>query len=285
MRSARSAPTLGSRADRLPARSRAPARSSGGRLRAWSWSGPDEQGSKLPAASRRAAAQRSPAARLSDVKHHGWREFLARLVTAPLRLVGARASGARAAVDLGAPPPGHELVPRRGRPVTIVMPDLRRPVHHHRRGQAAPAHRGRRAHPDRRRRRRKQSEHQARLRELEGAELELGDDQPGLRRRVNRGLARAGRDRRRRGAQQRRDRSPALARAPAVRRLRPGRHRRRRADAAVSRRAHPGRGRSPQPRRAAVVRPSLPLQAPRSRPGERARHRAGGHRRRDVPPP
>ena len=65
----------------------------------------------------------------------------------------------------------------------------------------------------------------------------------------------------------------AVGWSPPARRLPRPRHRRRRADAALSRRPHPVRRARPQPRRARVVRPSLPLQAPRPRAGERARHR------------
>ena len=51
------------------------------------------------------------------------------------------------------------------------------------------------------------------------------------------------------------------------------------AQAAVPRWAHPARRRAPQSRRPRVVRPSLPLQARRSRAGQRQRQRAGRDRR------
>jgi GT2 family glycosyltransferase/glycosyltransferase involved in cell wall biosynthesis len=129
------------------------------------------------------------------IKHHGWSEFIARMVTAPFRFVGEERK-VRVRLSNWA---HHRRVRQwykgAGRPVTIVMPTYGDP------SITIDAVKRLRRTVDGARTRivvvddGSSPEHQARLRELEGAELELGTTNQGYAAAVNRGLARAGRDR------------------------------------------------------------------------------------------
>jgi glycosyltransferase involved in cell wall biosynthesis len=128
------------------------------------------------------------------IKHHGWSEFLARLVVAPLRLFGDE----RRARDLLRLWSYHRRARswyrREGRPVTIVMPTygdpsttidavgrLRRTIDGSR-TRIVVVDDGSDAH------------HQAALRGLEGVQLELSSANRGYAAAVNRGLRQAGPD-------------------------------------------------------------------------------------------
>ncbi len=126
------------------------------------------------------------------VAHHGWRELLARLVTAPLRVVGAEGQG-RACLSLAA---HHRYIKtwygRSGRRVTIVVPTYGDPT------MTIDAVRRLRRTVDRSRTRiivvddGSEPVHRDRLQDLRGAEVDLAPENRGYAASVNRGLARAG---------------------------------------------------------------------------------------------
>jgi glycosyltransferase involved in cell wall biosynthesis len=152
-------------------------------------------GSKLPRQwRRRPLFSDLPRRAYLTVKYHGWRELLARLVTAPARLLGQERR-ARAQLSIWS---HHRRVRswyrRAGRPVTIVMPTYGDPA------TTIDAVKRLRRTVDGSRSRivvvddGSDARHQARLRRIEGAEVELGTSNQGYAASVNRGLARAGAD-------------------------------------------------------------------------------------------
>ena len=184
-------------------------------------------GSKLPrrARSRGPLLNDLPRRAFLTIKHHGWRELVARLVTAPLRLFGEDRR-ARARLELWADQrQGRQVVPRGRPPRDDRHAHLRGPVHHDRRGQATASHR----RPQSRTRilvvdDGSARQDQEKLLEIEGAEVELATANRGYAASVNRGLGpRRPRSRRRR-SEQRRHRPPRLATDTAARRLRRRRH-------------------------------------------------------------
>ena len=260
---------LGSRADHLPAGVRAGllARAPDGR--------PGRRPSGLQAAPARSTpavlqrpARGAPTSR-SSITAGASCSPARHLPAAPGR---ARTRGARPHVDLGARPPGRAWYRREGRPVTIVMPTYGDPsttldaVG----GCAArcdPA-RGREswwsttaASPRTRRG----------LRRVEGVELELAAENRGYAASVNRGLARAGRTTT--------WWCSTTMSSPTARWLESLQHAayRRATPASSGRCCSTPTGASRRPARhrnlgaPRVVRPPLPLQAPRPRAGERAR--------------
>jgi GT2 family glycosyltransferase len=152
-------------------------------------------GSKLPGRFRRGPLLNDlPRRGYLTIKHHGWREFVARLVAAPFRLVGAER---RARVRLSIWTTHHRIrqwYRDSGRPVTIVMPTYGDP------STTIDAVKRLRRTVDSSRTRivvvddGSDPSHQARLREIQGAEIDLGSSNRGYAASVNRGLARAGPD-------------------------------------------------------------------------------------------
>ena len=153
------------------------------------------EGSKLPRRRRQGALFNDlPRRAYLTVRHHGWRELLARLVTAPLRLLGEERR-ARAQIETWAQRRNARGWYRReGRPVTIVMPTYGDP------STTIDAVRRLRRTVDRRRTRiivvddGSEAAHQARLQEIEGAEVVLSSSNEGYAASVNRGLGRSGRE-------------------------------------------------------------------------------------------
>jgi GT2 family glycosyltransferase len=149
-------------------------------------------GSKLPRRARtRPLLNDLPRRGYLTIKHHGWGEFLARLVVAPLRLFGGERR-ARALLGLWSYHRRARAWYRRaGRPVTVVMPTygdpsttidavnrLRRTVDRSR-TQIVVVDDG------------SDPEHQDRLRGLTGAQVVLSSSNGGYAAAVNRGLAHA----------------------------------------------------------------------------------------------
>ena len=138
--------------------------------------------SKLPRRSRQGALFNDlPRRAYLTVKHHGWLELFARLVTAPLRLLGEERR-ARAQMETWAQRRRARAWYRRaGRPVTIVMPTYGDPA------TTIDAVRRLRRTVDRARTRivvvddGSEAAYQARLRDIEGAEVVLGSSKRGLR--------------------------------------------------------------------------------------------------------
>ena len=150
-------------------------------------------GSKLPrrVRSRGPLLNDLPRRAFLTIKHHGWRELLARLVTAPLRLFGEDRR-ARARLELWADQrQAGRWYREAGRPVTIVMPTYGDP------STTIDAVKRLRRTIDQSRTRilvvddGSSRQDQEKLLEIEGADVELATANRGYAASVNRGLARA----------------------------------------------------------------------------------------------
>ena len=100
-------------------------------------------GSKLPRRARRRGPFLNdlPRRAFLTIKHHGWRELLARIVDRAAAAVRRGAPGAGSPRAVGRAAEGRQVVPR-DRPARHDRhAHLRRSVHHDRRGQTAAAHR------------------------------------------------------------------------------------------------------------------------------------------------
>ena len=201
------------------------------------------------------------------LRYQGWRELAWRLLTFPLRLTPlAPAPGPGVAADRPERARAR-LVPRPPAARHGRHPDLRRPGPRDRRGpqrSARPTDRERVADRGGRRRQRRSGTVDALARPRAGVEVVAGPEQRRLRRQLQPRPARRARGEDVVLLNSDVDRPPRLARVPAARGLRSGRRRRhRRPQAALPRRHDPVAGSHPQPGRARVVRPPLPLQARR----------------------
>ena len=242
-------------------------------------------GSKLPrrARSRGPLLNDLPRRAFLTIKHHGWRELGRPNRHRAASAVRRGPPGAGAPRVVGGSAEGRQVVPR-GRPARDHRhAHLRGPIHHDRRSQATASHRRPVAHSNPGRRRRKLAtgsreaarDRRSRGRARHGQSWLCGQRQPRARPRRPRS--------RRRRPEQRRHRPSQLATDAAASRLRRRRHRRRGADAPVSRRTYPGRRRASQSRRIGMVRSPVPIQTPGLRAGRGARRRSGGHWSGDVP--
>ncbi len=123
------------------------------------------------------------------VRHHGWRELLLRLVTAPLRLTGREREVRERMHTRGAMRLARAWYREHGRPVTVVIPTYGDPA------LTIAAVRRIDKTVDRERVRivvvddASPPEHQAALRTLEGAELHFAEANAGFAATVNRGIA------------------------------------------------------------------------------------------------
>ena len=216
------------------------------------------------------------------LKYLGPGQVLMRLLTFPLRLTPLGRQPDRALT--GPSGQGARLVSRARPAGDHRDPELRRPDGARSRRSSSIRRDDRRgmARDHRRRRRQRRRAPGRAARDRAGVEVISGSEQRRLRRERQPRPARERPRARRRRAELRRRGAAGLAGVPAVRRLRQrGRRRdRRRPSCCTPTGASSSAGTVPQPRRAGVVRPSLPLQAARTGgPARRRRPGAGGDRR------
>jgi GT2 family glycosyltransferase len=145
-------------------------------------------GSKLPKrARRRPFLNDLPRRGYLTVKHHGWREFVARVASAPFRLVGMEQTVRRRLGLWVARRRSRDWYRAHGRPVTIVMPTYGDPattIDAVRRLQRTLPKEARIVVVDDG----SEARHQDALRGMEGAEVVLGGHNRGYSAAVNRGL-------------------------------------------------------------------------------------------------